>query len=670
MNDAQRSIEQLAVDTIRMLSIDMIEQAVSGHPGMPLGMSPAAYVLWRKVLRHNPKNPNWFNRDRFILSAGHGSALLYALLHVFGYDVSLDDLKEFRQWGSKTPGHPEYGETPGVESTSGPLGQGFAAGVGMALAERYLASLVNKPDYSLIDHYTYAIVSDGDLMEGISSEAASLAGFLKLGKLIYIYDDNNISIDGNTDITFTEDVTQRFKAYHWQVVQVDDGNDLDAIEKAIDAAKENTDQPSLVIVKTHIGYGSPKQDTPAVHGAALGTDALSKTKQFYNWPEDPAFYVPEEVYSHFRNDLARLEQMETAWNKLYASFKKDHKKDAALMHDLINSALPVGWDTDIPAFAPGGKDMATRQASGTVMEILAQRLPTFIGGSADLGSSVKTILKKFGAICCDENGSVTGRNIYYGVREHAMGAITNGLALHGGIIPFASTFFVFSDYMRPSIRMAAIMNIHSIFVFSHDSIGVGEDGPTHQPIEHLMSLRAMPNLTVLRPADANETIGAWNYAIAAKKPVCIILSRQNLPVIDPAVASVENVAKGAYIVSDSKGTPDIILIATGSEVQHIVAAKKVLDKDGVNVRVVSMPSWKLFAAQDAAYRESVLPASVKTRLAIEAGATMGWERWVGAEGAVIGIDHFGSSAPGDVLMDKFGFSTDNVVKRVRALLKK
>ncbi|RJP61730.1 MAG: transketolase [Candidatus Auribacter fodinae] len=667
MTDDDKCIDQLVIDSIRMLAVEAIEKANSGHPGLPLGLSPAAYILWKQFLRHNPRNPNWMNRDRFVFSAGHGSAMLYALLHIFGYDVSLDDLKNFRQWQSRTPGHPEYGMTPGVEATAGPLGQGFAMGVGMAMAERFLAQIFNKQDMQIVDHYTYGIVSDGDLMEGISYEAASIAGYHKLGKLIYLYDDNDISIDGSTDLTFSEDVQKRFEALHWHVVNVADGNNLDAMAKAIKEAQSVKDQPSLIIIKTHIGFGSPKQDHESSHGAPLGSDALAKTKEFYSWPQDKSFYVPDSVYDYMKKNLNTMNQFEEEWNGLFRKYSASYKADAQKFTDAKNNVLPDGWDKGLKAFDPA-KGQATRDASGTVMNQLAEFIPNIIGGSADLASSVKTILKSYPVF--NASGTTAGRNIHFGIREHAMGSITNGLALHGGVIPYASTFFVFSDYMRPSLRMAAIMKVHSIFVFSHDSIGVGEDGPTHQPIEHLMSLRAIPGLTVLRPADANETLFAWKYAVSSKKPVVLILTRQKLPVMPVGMVTEDGFRRGAYILDDCAGTPDIIMISSGSEVQHIVEAKKIMAKNNVKVRLVSMPSWELFEHQPAEYKATVLPPKVSKRLAIEAGTSLGWQKWVGDQGIVIGIDHFGASAPGDLLMEKFGFTAQSVVEKAQCLLNK
>ncbi|MCD6460640.1 transketolase [bacterium] len=673
MSDTKNQLDQLCINTVRMLAVDAIEKANSGHPGMPLGASPMAFALFTKFMRHNPANPNWFNRDRFILSAGHASALLYSLLHITGYAISLDDLKKFRQLSSITPGHPEYGVTPGVDATTGPLGQGFAMGVGMALAERVLGKMFNKDGFDVVDHYTFAIVSDGDLMEGISSEAASLAGHIKLGKLIYLYDDNDISIDGNTDITFTENVQQRFEAYGWHTQTVTDANDLTAITYALETAEQETDKPSIIIVRSHIGYGSPKQDTSAAHGAPLGKEGLLKTKDFYGWDKEKSFFVPSQIAEFRKSFLKKTADYESQWNSLFKKYQEKYPAQAKQLSNLINGILPEGWDNKVKnmSFKSGEGPMATRDASGKFMNAAADGLINLIGGSADLGSSVKTTLKNYPAVGGLTSTDKLGRNIYFGVREHAMGAIVNGLALHGGIIPFCSTFFVFSDYMRSSIRLAALMNIHSIFVFSHDSIGVGEDGPTHQPIEHLASLRAMPNMNVIRPADANETIAAWKYALTAKKPVTLILSRQKLPVLEDAkYSTLSNIDKGGYILSDSDGTPDCVLISSGSEVSVILEAKKILDEKGVKTRVVSLPSWELFDAQNSDYKNSVIPQNIKIRVAVEAGSTMGWHKYVGDCGYVIGIDEFGSSAPGDVLFEKYNITAENVVKKTLGLIKK
>jgi transketolase len=663
-----KTIDELCVNTIRFLAVDSVEKAQSGHPGLPLGAAPMAYVLWDRVMRHNPDNPGWFNRDRFILSAGHGSALLYALLHVYGYGLGVDELKQFRQWGSKTPGHPEYGLTTGVEATTGPLGQGFGMGVGMAIAERFIGECFNINNYNLMDHFTYAIVSDGDLMEGVSSEAASLAGTLKLGKLIYLYDDNHISIEGGTDIAFTENVKERFVAYGWHVQKVSDGNDLDSIESAVREAQKVKDQPSLIIVRTHIGYASPKQDDASAHGEPLGEDALKATKKRLRWPADKSFYVPGEAAVHFKKSATIGAKTEEGWNKLLKAYKKEYSDLAQNFERIVNGELPRDWDNDLPIFAPDGKPIATRAASGKVMNTLSKRLPHYlVGGSADLAPSTKTILMGYGDFGF---GAYCSHNLHFGVREHGMGTIVNGMALHGGTLPYGATFLVFSDYMRPSIRIAALMSVHVIFIFTHDSIGLGEDGPTHQPVEHLMSLRAIPNLTVMRPADANETAYAWVEAIKIKGPVALVLSRQKLPILDTKRYPVlDGVSKGAYVLSDSKSEdPDLILIATGAEIHLALKSQAVLNSKGISTRVVSMPSWELFENQSSSYRTKVLPRDVP-KLAIEAGVTLGWGKYIGEKGKVIGLDRFGASAPGKVALEKLGFNVENVVKRALGLVR-
>ena len=661
MND----IDQLCVNTLRFLAVDAVEQAQSGHPGLPLGAAPMAYVLWDRFLRHNPRNPHWPDRDRFILSAGHGSALLYALLHLYGYAVSLDEVKRFRQWGSKTPGHPEYGHTPGVEATTGPLGQGFAMGVGMALAERFVASCFNQ-DVEIVEHYTYALVSDGDLMEGLSSEAASLAGTMKLGKLIYLYDDNHISIEGSTDLAFTENVCRRFEAHGWHTQTVPDGNDLDAIDAAIRAAQAETERPSLIAVRTHIGFGSPKQDTAAVHGSALGAEALRATKETLGWPLEPAFHHPEAAQAHFRRAVDRGAALEAAWQARLDAYRRAYPELAARFEQEMRGELPAEWDAGLPTFEPAEGPLATREASGRVLNALSQRVPMLTGGSADLSPSTNTTLMGYGDFGFDQDCS---RNIHFGVREHAMGAMANGMALHGGVLPYTATFFVFSDYMRPAVRLAALMQTHTLFIFTHDSIALGEDGPTHQPIEHLMSLRAIPGLTVLRPADANETVAAWRLAVERTEPVALILTRQKLSVLDPARYPVnEGVARGGYVLAEAEqGSPEIILIGTGSEVHLVMAAQEALHKQGVKARVVSMPSWELWDEQPEAYKEQVLPRDVP-KLAVEAGITQGWRDYVGDSGDVIGLDRYGASGPGKVVYEKLGFSVENVVERALALL--
>ena len=625
-----------------------------------------AYVLWDKFLKHNPKNPNWFNRDRFILSAGHASAMLYSLLHLYGYDLPLEELKRFRQWGSKTPGHPEYGHTPGVEATTGPLGQGFGMGVGMAIAECFLANYFNREGFNIVDHYTYAIVSDGDLMEGISSEAAALAGRLKLGKLIYLYDDNHITIDGPTDITWTEDIELRFKAHGWHVITVPDGEDLEAIYGAIKAAQDEKEKPSLIRIKTHIGWHSPKQDNPAVHGAPLSEEEAKATKRALGFPEDKMFYIPQEALEHFRKALEKGRKEEERWKSMFEEYKKAYPELAKEFEMFVKGELPEGWENDLPVFTDTSKSVATRSASGETINALAEKLPNFIGGSADLASSNKVVMKGKGDFYCDTPG---GRNIHFGIREHAMGAAVNGMALHGGVIPFGATFFVFSDYMRASVRLAALMGTHSIFIYTHDSIGVGEDGPTHQPIEHLMSFRVMPDLTVIRPADANETVEAWKIAIKEKSPVMLVLTRQNVPVLDPEKYPIkEGVKKGAYILEDEEN-PDVILIGTGSEVHVCIKAKEILKEKGIKARVVSMPSWELFFNQPEEYRKQVIPQNIP-KVAVEAGSSLGWKEIIGDNGVVIGMERFGASAPGNVLMEKFGFTPENVARRAIELLKK
>jgi transketolase len=661
--------DQLCINTIRMLAADAVEKAHSGHPGMPMGAAAMSYVLWTRFLRHNPKNPTWPDRDRFVLSAGHGSMLLYSLLHLTGYDVSLDELKNFRQWGSKTPGHPENGLTPGVETTTGPLGQGFANGVGMAIAERHLAAVFNRPGYEIVNHFTYGIVSDGDLMEGISHEAASLAGHLGLGKLIYLYDDNHISIEGNTDIAFTEDRVKRFAAYGWHVQQVTDGNDLARLSAVIAAAKDETRRPSFIAVRTHIGYGSPnKQDTAGAHGEPLGAEELKLTKQNLNWPAEPAFYLPHEAVSHFREALEKGAQLERGWQETFTSYKKMHPELAARWRQWTGGGLPESWEREMPVFDTDTKGMATRVASGKILNAIAGRVTNLMGGSADLAPSTKTLI---GTEDDFQPPGFVGRNMRFGVREHAMGGMLNGMALHGGLIPYGATFLIFSDYMRPAIRLAALMKLHVIYVFTHDSIGLGEDGPTHQPIEQLAALRAMPNLKVVRPCDANETVAAWKTALKSTGgPVALVLTRQNLPVLDRMVAGpADGLQKGAYVVSDPQDSrPDLLLMASGSEVHIVLAAAAALSGKGIAVRVVSIPCWELFEEQTEEYRRMILPVEVTSRLAIEAGSPQGWYRYVGSRGTVIGLTHFGASAPYQTLYDKFGLTTDHVVEESLKML--
>jgi len=682
LNDVE--LDKLAVNTIRFLSVDAVQKANSGHPGLPLGAAPMAYVLWTKFLKHNPSNPKWFNRDRFVLSAGHGSMLLYSLLHLTGYDLPLDEIKKFRQWGSKTPGHPELGITPGVETTTGPLGQGFANGVGMAIAEAYLAETYNKPDCEIINHYTYGLVSDGDLMEGVSAEAAPLAGHLKLGKLIYLYDNNHITLSSATPVTFTEDHEQRFRAYGWHTQSIEDGNDLAAIEQAIRNAQEETERPSLILVRTHIGFGSPnKQDTCAAHGSPLGDDEVKLTKQNLGWPVEPDFLIPEEASEHFRKAIKNGEKEETKWGNNFSKYKELYPELVTELLNSINGTLPEKWDKDIPQFPADKKGMATRVASGKVMNAFSPFLKGFIGGSADLNTSTHTELKDAGNFehpsmaVGDLQGaakgvwSYAGKNLQYGVREHGMASISNGMAAHGGIIPFTATFLTFSDYMRPAIRLGSLMELNVVYVFTHDSIALGEDGPTHQSIEHVASLRAIPRLVVIRPADANETAVAWRVAIESKKaPVALILTRQDIPTLDrKKFADAEKLRLGAYILLDTPN-PDVIIIATGSEVNLIVEAQEKLSKQNIAARLVSMPSWELFEEQSEEYKNAVLPPSVKTRIVVEAGVSQGWHRYIGDKGDTICVDTFGASAPGDVVMHEYGFNVENVCNRVVALLKK
>jgi transketolase len=664
---ATQSLEQLCINSIRFLAIDAVEKAKSGHPGLPMGAAPMSFVLWDQFLRFNPKNPTWFNRDRFVLSAGHGSMLQYALLYLTGYDsVSIDDLKQFRQWESKTPGHPENFMTLGVEVTTGPLGQGICNAVGLAMAEAHLAAKFNKPDHTIIDHYTYVIMGDGCNMEGVSGEACSLAGHLGLGKLIALYDDNNISIDGHTDLSFTEDVGKRYEAYGWHVQTVEDGNtDLDGIRQALEAAKAVTDKPSLIKVKTTIGYGSPnKANTHGVHGAALGGDEVQATRDHLGWEYEP-FAIPEDALNHWRKAVQRGAELEEAWNQSLTRYRAEYGAEAAELERLMSGQLPEGWDKCLPTYTPEDKGDATRNHSGKTLNALAGVLPELIGGSADLAPSNMTLLKGSGDF---QKGAYENRNLRFGVREHGMGAICNGIALSGsGLIPYCATFLVFADYMRAAIRLSALSQAGVIYVMTHDSVALGEDGPTHQPVETLASLRAIPNLTVIRPADGNETSGAYKVAVENREvPTLLALSRQSLPNL--AGSSIEGVAKGAYILSDSEGTPEIILIGTGGEMQLCVKAAEQLRSQGRQVRVVSMPSWELFEQQDQAYRESVLPKSVTKRLVVEAASSFGWCRYLGNEGKMISIERFGVSAPGGIALEKFGYTVDNVVAQAQALL--
>ncbi|MBE2234156.1 MAG: transketolase [Anaerolinea sp.] len=657
-----KELQDLAVNTLRFLSADGVQQANSGHPGLPMGTAPSAYAIWTRHLRHNPANPHWANRDRFILSGGHGSMLLYSLLHVTGYDLSLDDLKHFRQWGSRTPGHPEYGLTPGVDATTGPLGQGFANGVGMAIAEAHLAAVYNRPGHEIIDHFTYGIVTDGDLMEGVASEAASLAGHLRLGKLIYLYDDNRISIEGSTELAFTEDRGQRFAAYGWQVQHVADGLDVDAIDQAIQAARLDP-RPSLIVVRNIIGYGMPhRQGTAKAHGEPPGDAELDAAKDNLGWPRAPRFYLPDESLALFRQAVGRGAQWEADWQQRFAAYRAQYPELAEELARRLAGQLPAGWTDGLPEFPADAKGLATRASSGKVLNAIADRLPELMGGSADLAPSTLTWMNSSPAFAPD---CPEGRNIHFGVREHGMGAIVNGLAYHGGVIPFDATFFVFSDYMRPVLRVAALSHLRRISVFTHDSIGVGEDGPTHQPVEHLAALRAIPAMLDLRPADANEAREAWIVAIeSAHRPAALALTRQNLPTLDRTVfAPAAGLRRGAYVLADlGQGQPQLILLASGSEVSLIVAAGQRLAEQGVAVRLVSFPSWALFAEQDAAYQESVLPSAVTARLAVEAGVTQGWHRWVGTRGRVLGIDRYGASAPAATVFEQLGFSVENVEK--------
>ncbi|HEY2989855.1 MAG TPA: transketolase [Candidatus Binatia bacterium] len=677
-------LDDLCINSIRMLSVDAVEKANSGHPGAPMGLAPAAYILWTRFLRHNPRNPAWPDRDRFVLSAGHGSMLIYSMLYLTGYDLPLEEIKNFRQWESRTPGHPERELTPGVEVTTGPLGQGFANGVGMAIAEAYLAGRYNRPGTEIFNHFTYAIVSDGDLMEGVAAEAASLAGHLELGKLIYLYDNNRVTLAASADLTFTEDVAKRFDAYGWHTQSVEDGNDLAAIERALNAARAETGRPSLILLRTHIGYGSPgKQDSFEAHGAPLGKDEVVATKKKLGWTNEP-FVVPEEALARFRESIGRGERVEAEWKEKFSAYARKFPEPAKELEQVLSGKLPQAWDASVPDFPADAKGLATRVASGKILSAIAPKLPTLIGGSADLDPSTHTALKELGDFASPRRDftksqgaagggfGYAGRNIHFGVREHAMGAACNGLAAHGGVIPFGSTFLMFADYMRPSIRLAALMELGVIYVFTHDSVALGEDGPTHQPIEHLAALRAIPRLVVVRPCDANETAVAWRIAIEARdRPVALILTRQNVPTLDRShFAAAEGLRRGAYVLADApNGKPDIILIGTGSEVSLIVAARQKLLERKIHARIVSMPSWELFDEQPKDYRDYILPAAVRPRLAVEAGLPQGWHRYVGDGGDIVGLDRFGASAPGNVVMEKLGFTVEHVVERTVALLK-
>ena len=682
---SRSSLDDLCINTLRFLSVDAVQKADSGHPGLPLGAAPMAYVLWTRFLKHHPSNPAWPDRDRFVLSAGHGSMLLYSLLHVTGYDLSLEQITQFRQWGSMTPGHPERGLTPGVETTTGPLGQGFGNGVGMAIAEAHLAARYNRAGFEIINHFTYGIVSDGDLMEGVASEAASLAGHLRLGKLIYLYDDNQVTLSAGTGITFTEDRARRFEAYGWHTQLIDDGNDLVSIEQALSSARAEVRRPSLSLVRTHLGYGSPnKQDTFKAHGSPLGEDEVRLTKQNLGWPAEPAFYIPEPARTHFREAIAKGERDEAEWNSRFAEYARAFPELAEELQQITRGGLSNGWDKDIPIFAPDAKGMATRVASGKVMNAIAPHVPALIGGSADLDPSTYTALQGLGdfeppgASARDRQGSegggwsCAGHNLHFGVREHAMGAILNGLAAHGGTVPFGATFLIFSDYMRPPMRLAALMGLHVIYVFTHDSIALGEDGSTHQPVEQLAGLRSVPRLNVIRPADANETAIAWRVALETRdRPVALILTRQDVPTLDRAqFAAADGLRRGGYILADAPtGQPALILIATGSEVALIVAAREQLQAQNIAVRVVSLPSWALFDAQPQEYRDAVLLPEIGARLAVEAGVPQGWHRYVGDRGDVLGVERFGASAPGNDMLREYGFTVDNVCARALALLR-
>lgn len=665
----KNELQEKAINTIRFLSADSVQAANSGHPGLPMGAAAMAYTLWTRHLKINPANPNWANRDRFILSGGHGSMLIYSLLYLTGFDLPLEELKNFRQWESKTPGHPEYGLTPGVETTTGPLGQGFANGVGMAIAEAHLAAEFNQAGQKIVDHYTYAIVTDGDLMEGISSEAASLAGHLKLGKMIYLYDDNKISIEGSTDLAFTEDRGKRFEAYGWQVIYVEDGNDVDAIDKAIEAAKKD-DRPSLIVCKTTIGFGLPtKAGTEKAHGEPPGEDELLKAKQNIGWPTDEKFFVPEDVLAHFREVSSKGDTLEKEWQAAFTAYRQSHPELAAEFERRMTGSLPKDWSKGLKDFPADEKGTATRNSSGKVLNEIALLLPELMGGSADLAPSTKTWIENSKAF---QQGSHEGRNLHFGVREHGMGGVVNGLTYHGGLIPYGATFLTFSDYMRPSVRISALSHLKSIWVYTHDSIGLGEDGPTHQPIEHVMSLRLIPNLTVIRPCDANEVREAWIAAIDNEhRPTALVFTRQNVPTLDrEKFAKAKGLHKGAYVLADlGNGKPEIILMATGSEVELIVKAGEKLAEEGVNVRLVSFPCWSFFENQSQSYRDDVLDPGVQKRIAVEAGVSLGWEKWVGPRGMVIGVDKYGASAPYEKIFEEYGLTVDHVYKKAKALLK-
>jgi transketolase len=679
-----KELRDLCINTIRMLSADAVQNANAGHPGMPMGAAAMAFTLWTQFLKHNPRNPQWFDRDRFVLSGGHGSMLLYSLLHLSGYDLPLQEIKHFRKWGSKTPGHPERGVTAGVEVTTGPLGQGFANGLGMAIAEAWLAARYNRPGHKIVDHYTYAMCGDGDLMEGVSQEAASLAGHLRLGKLIYLYDQNHISLAGATEIDFTENVAKRFEACGWHTRLVSDGNDTQEVASAILEAQAEDERPSLILARTHIGYGSPrKQDNFTAHGDPLGEEELQATKKALGWPSMEKFYLPQEALEYFSQAVPRGAEMEDEWRKKFDAYKQAFPLDAAEFESIVGDKLPQNWDVDLPKWKPTDKPMATRAAGGEAMNALAKRIPNLIGGSADLNPSTRTSLKGLGDFQSPQvsgpgtlgavggEWSYAGRNIAFGVREHTMGAAVNGMAAHGGVLPFSATFLQFSDYMRPAIRLGALSRLKTIYIFTHDSIGLGEDGPTHQPIEHLAGLRAMPGLTVIRPADPNETAEAWAFALQHNGPTLLVLTRQIVPHLDRRGAKDPGAAHGAYVLADVEGgSPDVILIGTGSEVSLCVQAREKLKSFGVKARVVSMPSWSLFEAQEGSYRESVLPRGIKKRVTVEAGSPLGWERWAGDEGVIIAVDRFGASAPGQDVLAHLGFTADRVAAAALRLLGK
>ena len=670
MSSNQDKMNELCINTIRFLAVDGVQKANSGHPGMPMGCAPIAYLLYSKIMKHNPVNSKWLNRDRFVLSAGHGSMLLYSTLHLCGYNIPMDQLKQFRTFGSITPGHPEFGLTEGVETTTGPLGQGFANSVGMAIAEEYLANRFNKNDIKILDHYIYGICSDGDMMEGVSHEAAALAGHLKLGKIIFFYDYNHITIDGPTSLAYTDDVTKRFEGYHWHVQEVEDVNNLDALEKAVQNAKKVTDKPSIIITHTHIGFGSPnKQDTSKAHGSPLGPDEVKLTKEKLGWPLEPDFLIPNEVSEYFKKVSVKGKEEEDNWNKLFAKYEEKYPSDAKLFKEVMSGKFGEEWKSKLPLFEDDGKKLATRAASGKVLNAIASSLPTLIGGSADLEPSNNTYLKEYKNFSAENRD---GRNFHFGIREHGMASIMNGMVYYGGVIPYGGTFLIFSDYLRPAIRLGSLSKIKPIYVFTHDSIGLGEDGPTHQPVEQISSLRAIPKLVEIRPADANETVYAWQVAIEhTGSPVALLLTRQGLPILDQKkYPSAKNLLKGAYVLKDSNGTPDIIILASGSEVGISLTAAEKLESEGNKVRVVSFPSWELFEKQSKEYRDSVIPPSVKARVSVEAGVKHGWERYIGDYGEAVSVERFGSSAPVSVVMEKYGFTPENIVETAKKVLAK